>query len=190
MNADVRRWIERDGLKFLRRIGAKEDQKLLDFGSGEGHYTIPAAKVVGPFGRVYAVERDDRKVDELQQLLDEYGISNVIVIPSDSARELPSSSIDIALCYDVVHFADRKGRKRIYAEIWRVLKEDGHFSVYPKHRQDDEPLMELAHSDLQDVIREIECSGFALESKSIEDLMHDNYYNRGYILGFSKGDRA
>ncbi|MCK4414554.1 MAG: class I SAM-dependent methyltransferase [Candidatus Eisenbacteria sp.] len=190
MNADVKRWVERDGPRFLRQIGAKEGQELLDFGSGEGHYALPAAKVVGRRGKVYAVERDDRLVVELRQLLDEYGISNVVVIHSDSPVDLPSDSIDIALCYDVIHFADQSGRKRIYAEIRRVLREQGQLSVYPKHRQNDEPLMELAHSDLQAVIREIECEGFVLESKSIEELMHDDYYNKGYVLNFRKGDRA
>jgi len=188
MNADVTRWVERDGPKFLRHIGVKEGQKLLDFGCGEGHYAIPAAKAVGLHGKIYAVETDERKVIELRRMLYKCGIGNVEVLRSDCAVDLPNDSIDIALCYDVIHFADRNGRKNIYTEIKRVLKERGCFSVYPKHRQDDEPLMELAHCDLRTVIREIECEGFVLESKSLQILMHDDYYNEGYILNFRKGD--
>ena len=41
-------WWEREGgLKFLRKIGLRSGQKILDFGCRVGHYTIPAAQVVG-----------------------------------------------------------------------------------------------------------------------------------------------
>ena len=46
-------WWERDtGLKFLKEIGLKYGQRVLDFGCRVGHYTIPAAKVVGNKGIV------------------------------------------------------------------------------------------------------------------------------------------
>jgi len=188
MNADVTRWIEKDGPKFLRHIGVKEGQRILDFGCGEGHYAIPASKVVGLGGRVYAVERDERKTIALRQLLHEHDTDSANILHSDSTVDLPNDSIDVALCYDVIHFADEQGRRSIYTEIKRVLKERGCLSVYPKHRRDDEPLMELAHIDLQTVIREIECAGFVLESKSLRLLMHDDHYNKGCILSFRKGD--
>lgn len=40
--------------------------------------------------------------------------------------------------------------------------------------------------DLEDVIEEIEGAKFKLERKSYEELMHDDHYNKGYILNFRK----
>ena len=54
MNADIKKWLEKDGEQFLRKIGLKEGQTVLDFGCGEGHYAIPAAKIVSNKGKVYA----------------------------------------------------------------------------------------------------------------------------------------
>ncbi len=35
MKSDVERWLENDGEKFLKEIGIKKGQKVLDFGCGE-----------------------------------------------------------------------------------------------------------------------------------------------------------
>ena len=47
--------------------------------------------------------------------------------------------------------------------------------------------MELANVELGDVIKEIEESGFFLERKFTGRLLHDDYYDEGYVLNFKKG---
>lgn len=42
-----------EGEIFLRDIGMKGNQSILDFGCGLGNYTIFAAVVVGRMGQVY-----------------------------------------------------------------------------------------------------------------------------------------
>ena len=56
----IEHWEKEEGVKFLRRIGMKPGQKVLDFGARVGNYTIPAAIVVGERGLVYAVDREKR----------------------------------------------------------------------------------------------------------------------------------
>jgi hypothetical protein len=46
--------------------------------------------------------------------------------------------------------------------------------------------MELAHMKLEDVIKEVEESGFSLQHKFLRKLIHDDYYNKGNILNFRK----
>jgi len=55
MNEKMERWEVKEGVGFLREIGVKPGQIVLDFGCRAGHYTIPAAKIVGNKGIVYAV---------------------------------------------------------------------------------------------------------------------------------------
>ena len=46
----------RNPYDILRNIGIKEGMSVLDIGAGPGFFTIPAAKIVGPNGRVFALD--------------------------------------------------------------------------------------------------------------------------------------
>ena len=186
MNVKVRKWIEEDGIKFLQEIGIKKGQVVLDFGCGEGHYTIPASKIVGASVKLYALDKDKSALDKLKKTAEKNNVRNIELIKGNSEIPLGNNSVDIVLCYDVIHYEKRKKRIAIYNEIYRVLKKDGLFSVYPKHYKEDHPLMELADINLKGVVREIENVDFVLKGKFKKDLLHDENYNEGYILNFKK----
>jgi len=78
------------------------------------------------------------------------------------------------------------GRKKIYEEIYRILKTGGFLSVYPKHCKSDEPLGNLSDMELDDVIEEINSPHFYLYRKYYKKLLHNSNYNMGYILNFRK----
>ena len=137
MNAEVRRWIEKDGVKFLQEIGIKKGQTVLDFGSGEGHYTLPASKVVGANAKVYALDKDKDAFDKLKRTAEKSNIKNIELIKEDAKIPLEDNSLDAVLCYDVIHYENKKKRNVVYNEIHRVLKKGGLFSVYPKHHKED-----------------------------------------------------
>jgi hypothetical protein len=46
--------------------------------------------------------------------------------------------------------------------------------------------MELANISLKSVIKEIEKADFILKHKFLKTLLHDEYYNEGYILNFRR----
>jgi len=184
ISGEVKRWVEEDGEKFLHRIGLKEGDRILDFGCGEGHYTIPAARVVGRAGVVYAFDKDKSSLDRLQDIARHRGV-DIKIMHGDTYVPLEDNSLDMALCYDVIHYMHN--RKLIYNEIWRLLKEGGIFSLYPKHCHDDYPLMELADTDIDTILDEVTSCGFSLIGRLREILLHDDYYNEGQILNFRKG---
>jgi len=131
----MEKWEEQDGVRFLRGIGLQLNQTVLDFGCRVGHYTIPAAKVVGNKGIVYAVDKEQQVLDELQQKTAYLKLKNIKIINAAGRIKLPleSGTIDVVLFYDVLHYHKREERKKLYAEAYRVLKQDGFLSVYPKH---------------------------------------------------------
>ena len=186
MKQDLKKWISRDGIKFLREIGVKKGQSLLDFGCGEGHYAIPASKIVGKNGKVYALDKDRDTLDTLKKLIKQDSIKNINLINENSKIPLADRSIDAVLCYDVIHYVNKKEREILHKEVHRVLKKEGLFSVYPKHHKEDIPLNELADVELEDIIKEIEGSNFILKHKLSKTLLHDEYYNEGCILNFRK----
>ena len=46
----------RNPYKLLKAAGLEEGQKVIEVGCGPGFFTIPAARIVGDEGHVYAVE--------------------------------------------------------------------------------------------------------------------------------------
>jgi ubiquinone/menaquinone biosynthesis C-methylase UbiE len=184
METHVKTWLETDGVEFLRSIGMRKDHIVLDFGCGEGHYAIPAAKLVGEKGQVYAIDKDQDALDRLVHVAELNKINNIQVTKEEIITTLENNSVHFILCYDVVHYL--KDRKMIYHELHRLLKSKGIFSLYPKHHKNDYPLMELAHMKLDDIIGEVEESGFSLKDKFLKTLIHDDYYNEGCVLNFRK----
>ena len=134
-NIDVDNWMKVDGQRFLSDLGVGKGQVVLDFGCGEGHYTIPASKLVGSDGKVYAIDKKTAVLDKLKKRIEKVNIKNIELINKQSQIPLKKNSVDVVLCYDVIHFMDTEERKLVYEEIYRVLKNNGLFSIYPKHHK-------------------------------------------------------
>lgn len=184
VKSDVEMWLKKDGAKFLRSVGVGKGQVVLDFGCGEGHYSIPASKLVGEEGKIYALDKDKQALNSLVRQIKKNHIKNIKVIQAESKISLKDNCIDFILSYDVLHYV--KNRKDIYAEFCRVLRPNGIFSLYPKHLENDYPLMELAHMKLEEMIDEVKQAGFSLQAKFFKKLIHDDSYNDGCILNFKK----
>ena len=189
MEIDIKKWLNWEGEAFLKDIGIKKGDVVLDFGCGAGHYTIPAAKVVSKEGQVYVMDKDLESMHKLMEIAKTKGLKNIIPLHTKSEESkinLESESIDAVLLYDVLHYMEALERKKIYEEIYRILKTGGILSVYPKHRKSDEPLWNLSDMKLDEVIEEINSRHFYLHKKFYKRLLHNNNYNLGYILNFIK----
>jgi len=169
MESDVKRWIKVDGETFLKEIGIKRGQIVLDFGCGAGHYTIPAAKVVGKEGKVYAMDKDSEVLSKLIQLVKSEELKNIEPMKTQGELKikLKDESVDVVLLFDVLHYMEQ--RRKILDEVHRVLKQGALLSVYPKHRKLDDPLWAFASMGLGDIIREIEASNFYFEENPFKN---------------------
>jgi ubiquinone/menaquinone biosynthesis C-methylase UbiE len=182
-------WWEREGgSKFLKKIGLRSGQKILDFGCRVGHYTIPAARVVGSQGIVHAVDKESEALEELGRKVAAHKLTNVKAAKTSGQMKLPLESrlIDVVLLYDVLHYFGADERMMLYHEAFRVLKQSGLLSVYPKHTAQDNPLMELQHLRSVDIEREILSSGFQFERRYCGIISHDDGLNKGCVLNFRK----
>lgn len=183
MRAEVRgkgtRSLEEIAEKVLRDIGVKAGHEVLDFGCGSGTYTILAAIVVGTAGRVYALDKESKELDDLMDKAKSIGLGNIRRMETSGKLkiELEDESMDVVLLYDIFHefyFPIADDRKTLLLEISRVLKPDGFLSVWPKH-------MESKAEE------EIEGADFYLESKYFGMLIHDdNALEKGQVLNFRK----
>jgi ubiquinone/menaquinone biosynthesis C-methylase UbiE len=192
MKTDLEKWLSGEGEIFLREIGVRHGQTIVDFGCNVGHYSIPIARLVGKQGRVYAVDKDQDALNKLMNSADAEGRKNIVAtkISGDIKTELESGKADVVLLYDILHYFTLEDRKELYKEVHRILRINGLLSIYPKHHKSDEPLWELSDIKLESLIEELENSGFCFRSKSFKKLIHNNNYDKGYILTFTPAEKT
>jgi ubiquinone/menaquinone biosynthesis C-methylase UbiE len=188
---DVQYWIENEGLRYIRKLGIRTGQVIVDFGCKAGHYTIPAARVVGSLGKVYAIDQEQTAIDELMKTAQTEQLGNIIPINSSKpVINLPGASVDAVFIYDVLHYLNTVERKNLYQSANTVLKNDGLLSVFPKHNRSDGPMWHLEKLIITDIVKEIENNHFILIQKAEKHLIHDDNIEMGIIINFKKSKPA
>jgi ubiquinone/menaquinone biosynthesis C-methylase UbiE len=176
--SDTDRWIKKYGEIFLRQAGIKKGDIIFDCCCGEGNYTIPAAKISGRNGTVYAMDMDKDKLDRLREKLYSENLKNISVIELEFDRSLPLTdrSVDIVLLYDIFWYFSNYDEKLklLLEESYRILKDCGSVSVYPEHTDPDR---------LKQVILN---SGFKLDREFSAIIIHEHRLQKKYVWNFRK----
>jgi len=179
-------WLQRDGVEFLRGIGVRPGDALVDFGCGSGAYSLPAARLVGEKGLVVAVDTSARKLKRLAGRAAAASLDNIRAV-QDTGRlkdALATRRCRAILLYDVLHFLDAGSRTRLYGELLPLLPPDGVLSVHPKHVSEDAPRRHFMHVTTDDLIREVTAAGFALGERRQAELWHGFGRCCGVLLNF------
>jgi SAM-dependent methyltransferase len=114
----------RNPYKLLKAAGLEEGYKVLEVGCGPGFFTIPAARIVGDEGHVYAIDIHPRAVDRVKKKTEREALTNVTascINASDTG--LPGESVDLAFVFGLRYIAG--GLENVIAELHRVLKPGG-----------------------------------------------------------------
>ena len=118
----------------LRQVGILPGHTVLDFGCGPGGYSLAAARLVGPTGKVYALDSNPLAVRAVQRAAGKERLGNITAALADSAADLPNRSVDVAVLHDVLHLlADPAG---VIAGLHRVLKREGRLWVGDHHMKE------------------------------------------------------
>lgn len=96
---DVERREWQDPEAILLSLGLKPGEVVADVGSGDGFFTLPAARMVGPRGVVYAVDPSVDRLTRLHEKAEEEGLEN-IRIRAGTAEEF----VVCEGCADLVFF--------------------------------------------------------------------------------------
>lgn len=125
--------------KILEEAGIRPGFKILDYGCGSGSYIRDASEMVGPSGKVYALDVNPVAIEMVRHLASIKQLENVETILSDYNTGLPSASLDVVLFYDTFHALKRP--ELVMKELHRVLKPNGTLS-FSDHYMKEEEIME------------------------------------------------
>ena len=113
------------GVGWPFRAGAiRPGDTVLDAGSGSGTDALIAAGLVGPAGKVWALDMTPAMARKLREIVARRGRHNVEVIEgSVEAIPLPDASVDVVTSNGVLNLVPDK--RRAIAEMFRVLRPGG-----------------------------------------------------------------
>lgn len=116
--------------KLLAASGIEPGQTVLEIGCGSGFFTVPASKILGNEGRLYAIDIHPAAVRETERKVREFELMNVSVVQEDAVNSsFPAGTFDAVLLYGVVP-APVISTEEIFGEICRILKPGGICAVW------------------------------------------------------------
>lgn len=143
--------------KTLISLGLHEGDTMADIGCGIGYFTIPAAKVVGGSGKIFAMDISTDMLKEVQIKVEENNISNVeTVLTEENDLKIENDKVSFAFISFVLHEADNK--EEFLKEIKRIISPKGRIAIIEwrkvnsefgptlEHRLDEVVSVELLHN--------------------------------------------
>jgi arsenite methyltransferase len=106
----------------------KEGDTVIDLGSGAGNDAFVARRFAGENGKIIGVDFSEPMIEKARANVDKLGFNNIEFRQGD-IEQMPvtSNKADVILSNCVLNLVPNK--KNVFAEIFRVLKPKGHFSI-------------------------------------------------------------
>ncbi|MHA1680163.1 MAG: class I SAM-dependent methyltransferase [Promethearchaeota archaeon] len=123
------------GKKFVNEILdaslIKNGDVILDYACGPGIFTIPAARLVGGAGHVFAADIHPLAIEAVSKAAVKHGLENITTILTDCDTSLETGSVDAIFLFDCFHHF--REPDDLLGELHRVLKERGRISLEVDH---------------------------------------------------------
>lgn len=188
IHKDVLDWETSECRHIMKKVGIKENDTIVDFGCGYGHYTLGCAFALENTGKVIAIDCDSKALKWIDEKEKMFSINNIETIKTsgESAISLPDNSVDVILLYDILHIQDKNTGKSLapalYKEAYRVLKKNGILSIL--NFISDVKTMKMENNQqmtFDDIHKGIINVGFSF-SHSVENGVHFDWYHSSYRL--------
>lgn len=156
---------------FLINHGLKEGMVFADIGCGPGFFSIPAAKIVGNKGTVFAVDLQEEMLEEIKKRT----VSQNIFFLKSEENTIPieDKKTDLLLLAFVLHEAVDK--VAFLKQLRRIIKEGGNALIVDWEKKEEErgpPFQERL--ERSEAVRLIEETGFTVEK--ISSLCNGSHY--------------
>ena len=155
--------------RMLANMGIESGMTICDMGCGNGFYSLKMASLVGPKGRVLAVDIQPEMLALLRKRAEAEQIENISpILGSIYNPRLPTESVDLILLVDVYH--EFSHPERMLTAMHAALKPQG-LVVLLEYRAEDPavPIKPLHKMSKEQIMKEFPANGFRL-AKEFEKL--------------------
>jgi ubiquinone/menaquinone biosynthesis C-methylase UbiE len=164
---------------MLENLGVKTGMTVCDMGCGNGYHSLRLAKMVGPQGKVLAVDIQREMLQFLAERAEKEGVQNVEPIHgSPIDPHLPMGKVDLILCVDVYH--EFSHPEHMLAAMRKSLASGGRL-VLVEFRAEDlaVPIKPLHKMSKRQINKELTANGYQLV-KEYDELpwQHMMFYGR------------
>lgn len=142
---------------LLGRAGIQPGERVLELGPGPGAFTIGAARLVGPAGRIIAVDIQPEMIARVEERVREAGLANVETHVA-SAYDLPLEDESVDRAFLVTVLPEILDRGRALSELHRVLKPGGVLSITEEFTDPD-------YLFAFETVRRVQAASFRLEQR-------------------------
>ena len=147
----------------LQAIGIRRGMVVADVGAGSGVMTFKMAKLVGPSGKVYAVDIQPEMLEILQTRAQRDKVTNIqTVLDTVSDPKLPAGAIDLILLVDVYHEFSQP--QAMLDHMREALKPNGRLVLLEYRKEDPTvPILPDHKMSVSEVKAEVEPEGFQFD---------------------------
>ena len=148
---------------MLANLGVRRGMTVCDMGCGNGFYTLQLAKMVGPQGKVLAVDVQPEMLKLLKERAAKKNLGkNIVPILGEfHDPKLPKNEVDLILMVDVYH--EFSHPELMLKAMRESLKPDG-LAVLLEYREEDPkvPIKPLHKMSKKPILKEYAANGFKL----------------------------
>ncbi|MEW6186110.1 MAG: class I SAM-dependent methyltransferase [Thermodesulfobacteriota bacterium] len=130
---------------LLNQFGITRGQTVVDYGCGPGSYLKRASELVGPEGRVLAVDIHELAIETVEKRLKREGLMNVTPLLTDGKTILlPDDTADLIYALDMFHMVSAP--EVMLTELNRICKEEGFLFIDNGHQSRQEAKSKIERS--------------------------------------------
>ncbi|HEY7642176.1 MAG TPA: class I SAM-dependent methyltransferase [Steroidobacteraceae bacterium] len=160
-------WLERSEREteeqpqlVIDALAIKPGQTVADLGAGSGYYSFRIAPLVGPQGKVLAIDIEPRMLEVIAERARREHITNVVTVRS-SAQDpnLAPGGVDLLFMVDVYH--ELAYPYEMLTKVRAALKPGGRVALIEYRAEDPEVLIKPLHKmSERQVRREMQAAGY------------------------------
>ncbi len=139
--------------RLLEEFDLQPGQTVIDYGCGPGSYIAGASRLVGPAGRVWAVDIHELAVQAVERRIIREKLNNVSAcLAPDGACPLPADTADRVYALDMFHMVRDPGA--FLREINRLTKPSGFLYIDNGHQSRREARRKIMESSAWEIVEE------------------------------------
>jgi ubiquinone/menaquinone biosynthesis C-methylase UbiE len=155
----LRRLVEKP--ERMLRPFVREGMTVLEPGCGMGFFTLEAARLVGPAGKVIAVDLQEKMINGLRRRVSRAGLQDRVearvASPESLAIDNLAGKVDLALALYFVH--EVLNQSRLFTELARALKPGGRIWLL-------EPKGHVSEEGFSKTLEGAQSAGLAVETRT------------------------